>query len=264
MAKIPRRQVFYRLYPSYLSWLAKQAMPIKQPPVNINLADRQVAIMPKPRRNLQATAEETMTPPASLTETQSVARVQQAAGNNLYRVELPDTKVLLVELPARFRSAIWIKRGGFVLVDTGAMNERENKLDGEIINIVRNEKEWRKEKYWPKEFVQRISYADEDDSDEEESNVGKMPPSDSEDDAGKDVPSVLLRSPQGILEDWVHADRIGRENSRQDKSWCHSRRDLLQPAGRGKQDKNVSSPTKRQFTVHLKKNCLVNSNARER
>lgn len=89
-----------------------------------------------------------MTPPASLTETQSVARVQQAAGNNLYRVELPDTKVLLVELPARFRSTIWIKRGGFVLVDMGAMNERENKLDGEIINIVRNEKEWRKEKYW--------------------------------------------------------------------------------------------------------------------
>ncbi|KAI4761006.1 putative eukaryotic translation initiation factor eIF1a-like protein [Aureobasidium sp. EXF-3400] len=137
--------------------------------------------MPKPRRNLQATAEETMTPPPSLTSTQSVARVQQAAGNNLYRIELPDTKVLLVELPARFRSTIWIKRGGFVLVDTGAMNERENKLDGEIINVVRNEKEWRKQGYWPKEFVQRISYADEDDSDEEESNAGKMPPSDSED-----------------------------------------------------------------------------------
>jgi hypothetical protein len=34
----------------------------------------------------------------------------------------------------------------------------------------------------PKEFVQRISYQDEDDSDEEESNAGKMPPSsDSED-----------------------------------------------------------------------------------
>jgi hypothetical protein len=29
-------------------------------------------------------------------------------------------------------------------------------------------------------------------------------------------------------------------------------------------ERNVSSPTKRQFTVHLKKNCLVNSNARER
>lgn len=146
--------------------------------------------MPKPRRNLQATAEETMTPPPSLTSTQSLARVLQAAGNNLYRVELPSSstlsssdasKTLLVELPARFRSTIWIKRGGFVLVDTAAAAERENKLDGEIVNVVRNEKEWRKEKYWPKEFVQRISYADEDDSDEEESNVGRMPPSDSED-----------------------------------------------------------------------------------
>lgn len=151
--------------------------------------------MPKPRRNLQATAEETMTPPPSLTSTQSLARVLQAAGNNLYRVELPasstlasetsktetTSKTLLVELPARFRSTIWIKRGGFVLVDTAAAGERENKLDGEIVNVVRNEKEWRKEKYWPNEFVQRISYADEDDSDEEESNVGRMPPSDSED-----------------------------------------------------------------------------------
>jgi hypothetical protein len=39
-----------------------------------------------------------------------------------------------------------------------------------------------KRKHRPKEFVQRISYQDEDDSDEEESNAGKMPPSsDSED-----------------------------------------------------------------------------------
>jgi probable RNA-binding protein EIF1AD len=115
------------------------------------------AKMPKPRRNLQATAEETMTPPPSLTSTQSIARVLQAAGNNLYRVELPedstkalssDSKVLLVELPARFRSTIWIKRGGFVLIDVDAMKERENKLDGEIVNVVRNEKEWRKQSYW--------------------------------------------------------------------------------------------------------------------
>jgi probable RNA-binding protein EIF1AD len=111
------------------------------------------AKMPKPRRNLQATAEETMTPPPSLTSTQSIARVLQAAGNNLYRVELPEdsTKALLLDskaLPARFRSTIWIKRGGFVLIDVDAMKERENKLDGEIVNVVRNEKEWRKQSYW--------------------------------------------------------------------------------------------------------------------
>jgi probable RNA-binding protein EIF1AD len=139
--------------------------------------------MPKPRRNLQATAEETTTPPQTLTAHQSVARVLQAAGNNLYRVTLPNsTKIYLVELPARFRSAIWIKRGGYVLVDLQAMTRRENKLDGEIVNVVRNEKEWRKEKYWPEEFGVRAAYVvDEDeDDDEDESRVGKMPPSDSE------------------------------------------------------------------------------------
>ena len=89
--------------------------------------------MPKPRRNLLATAEETLTPPADLTPSQKIARVKTAAGNNLYHVELPDGKTLLVELPARFRSTIWIKRGGFVLVDTSTMADRDNKLDGEKV-----------------------------------------------------------------------------------------------------------------------------------
>ncbi|GAB7350797.1 hypothetical protein MBLNU459_g1336t1 [Dothideomycetes sp. NU459] len=135
--------------------------------------------MGKPRRNLLATAEETMTPPAALAESQSIARLSVAAGNNLYRVELPSTKVLLVELPARFRSTFWIKRGSYLLVDTSAMADRDNKLDGEIVNVVRNEKDWRKMPYWPSEFPpQKNAY--EEDSDEEESNVGKMPPLDSD------------------------------------------------------------------------------------
>lgn len=104
--------------------------------------------MGKPRRNLLATSEETMTPPTTLPESQSIARLSAAAGNNLYRVELPSTKVLLVELPARFRSTFWIKRGSYLLVDTFAMADRDNKLDGEIVNVVRNEKDWRKMAYW--------------------------------------------------------------------------------------------------------------------
>lgn len=90
-----------------------------------------------------------------------------------------------------------MKRGGFVLVDFEA-GERQNKIEGEIVNVVREEKEWRKRAYWyvdleilwgtfgggwligcrPKEFVKRVV---EEDEDEEESTVGKMPPSDSED-----------------------------------------------------------------------------------
>jgi probable RNA-binding protein EIF1AD len=104
--------------------------------------------MGRPKRNLLATAEETLTPPGMLAEGESIARIVKAAGNNLYNAELPSNQSVLVELPARFRSTIWIKRGSFVLVDTTALADRENKLDGEIINVVRDERAWRKQKYW--------------------------------------------------------------------------------------------------------------------
>jgi probable RNA-binding protein EIF1AD len=35
-----------------------------------------------------------------------------------------------------------------VLVDTLGDDARENKLGGEIVNVVREEKEWRKASYW--------------------------------------------------------------------------------------------------------------------
>ncbi len=104
--------------------------------------------MGRPKRDLLATAQETSTPPATLSDDQSIARVLKVEGNNLYSVDLPSGKSILVELPSRFRSTIWIKRGGFVLVDTRAFDGRDNKLDGEIVNVVRDEKQWRKEIYW--------------------------------------------------------------------------------------------------------------------
>lgn len=105
--------------------------------------------MPRPRRTVLATAEDTLNPPLALGGGHAIARVKKAEGKNLYSVELPSAKAsLLVELPARFRSTIWIKNGGYVVVDTAAFGDRENKLDGEIINVVRDEKQWRKQAYW--------------------------------------------------------------------------------------------------------------------
>ena len=105
--------------------------------------------MGKPKRNLLATAEQTLSPPAELSEGHAIARVQKIEGNNLYIVDLPTGQdPLLVEMPSRFRSQIWIKRGGFVVVDTAAFEGRSNKLDGEIVNVVRDEKQWRKQGYW--------------------------------------------------------------------------------------------------------------------
>lgn len=107
--------------------------------------------MPRPKRNVLATAAETLSPPPTLPAGHVIARIVKAAGKNLYAVDLPgggggDTA--LVEMPARFRSTIWVKRGSFVVVDTNAYAERENKLGGEIANVVRDEKQWRRESYW--------------------------------------------------------------------------------------------------------------------
>lgn len=138
--------------------------------------------MGPPRRKLQETVEATLTPPDSLASSQSIARVIKAEGNNLYSVELPSAQRLLVELPARFRSTIWLRRGGFVVVDTEALADRDNKLDGEIVNVVRDERQWRRESYWPEEFVKRLTAMGMES--QEQSTVGKMPPL-GEDEGGK-------------------------------------------------------------------------------
>ena len=142
--------------------------------------------MPPPRRILQATVEETLTPPATLTPTQHIARTIKAEGNNLYSVEAPAGKQLLVELSPRFRSSIWLRRGGYVLVDTDrkVFGERDNKIDGEIVNVVREEKRWRKLSYWPAEFAKKR--VEETGSDGDDSRVGRMPSSDEESLADED------------------------------------------------------------------------------
>jgi len=104
--------------------------------------------MPRPKRNILAAAAVTSTPPDLLSEGQSLARVIKAVGNSIFLVEQPGGKELTVELSAHFRSVLWIKRGSYVLVDTLALAERNNKLDGEIVNIVRDERAWRKMNYW--------------------------------------------------------------------------------------------------------------------
>ncbi|ORY62894.1 uncharacterized protein BCR38DRAFT_345447 [Pseudomassariella vexata] len=132
--------------------------------------------MGRPKRDIRAAAEESTTPPDELAANQSLARVIKAEGNSLYSCSLPDSRTVLVELAARFRSTIWIRRAGYVLVDLTPIKEVKGKVEGEIVNVVREEREWRKKSYWPKEFTKTTHY-DEEDSD---SNVGKMPPSDSE------------------------------------------------------------------------------------
>lgn len=137
--------------------------------------------MVRPKRQVLATYAESSAPPDDLGEDHIIARVIKGEGNNLFRVQEPKGKPLLVELPSQFRSTFFLRRGGFVVVNLAAFAERDNKLDGEIVNLVREEKAWRKQTYWPEEFAKK-QYEDSEDESEEESNGGKMPPSDSEED----------------------------------------------------------------------------------
>ncbi len=102
---------------------------------------------PNSKRSAFAAAEEASNPPSALTATQFIARVVKTEGTNLYTCALPDQKTVLVELPSRFRNTIWIKRGGYVVIDTKEADARP-KINGEIINVVRDERTWRKESYW--------------------------------------------------------------------------------------------------------------------
>lgn len=109
------------------------------------------ATMGKPKRaHVQAAAQMSATPPDELTESQFIARVVKAGGNNKWTCELPNKKPILVELDSLFRNTVFIRRGGYVLVDLASADERtkSSRVVGEIINVVREEREWRKQPYW--------------------------------------------------------------------------------------------------------------------
>jgi probable RNA-binding protein EIF1AD len=123
-----------------------------------------------PSKNQQQEPDE---PPAQLSATQFIAKVVKVHGNALYTVELSEAKQVMVELPVRFRKAVWVRRGGFVLVDTDGYVE--GKVQGKIEEVIIDERAWRKTNYWwgvrgnrangrPQEFT---SHSESEDSDEE-------------------------------------------------------------------------------------------------
>jgi len=104
--------------------------------------------MGRPKRQVLADAVEATSPPTALGENHLLAKVIKGEGNNLFTVSLPSQEILLVELRSTLRNTFWMKRGSFVVVDTAALAERDNKLGGEIAMVVMDEKSWRKMSYW--------------------------------------------------------------------------------------------------------------------
>lgn len=71
--------------------------------------------------------------------------------------------------------------------DRKVFGERQNKIGGEIVNVVGEEKRWRKASYWPSEFTKKVDPTGKEE--EEQSMVGQMPSSvdDSSEDGNENV-----------------------------------------------------------------------------
>jgi probable RNA-binding protein EIF1AD len=115
------------------------------------------------KRALSALDELTSVPPDSpLPPSQVIGRIVQGQGKNLFTCTLPSGEQILAELASIFRGTAWLRRGGYVLIDRAAFDERDNKIGGQVINVVRNERDWRKMDYWHvfsfNEMAKRISH----------------------------------------------------------------------------------------------------------
>lgn len=123
-------------------------------------------------------------PPVELTVSQQIGKVETINGNNIYTVILPEheskgtsdkgTTSKLVELPSKFRNSMWIRRGGYVLVDLSAFEARENKLAGEIVTVIHDEKSWRKMEYWPEAFQIAVAGQATEDQEDEGSDTDSL------------------------------------------------------------------------------------------
>lgn len=84
---------------------------------------------------------------------QSVARVVQACGENIYEVEIDGGERCLYQLPKRLRHVAFIRRGCYVFVRNDA-TRGPGKICGDVEAVVLNRfiNELRKEPFWPSYF----------------------------------------------------------------------------------------------------------------
>ncbi|KXZ47675.1 hypothetical protein GPECTOR_33g557 [Gonium pectorale] len=105
---------------------------------------------------------------------QAIVRALGSRGSNLIEVEFPDGRQTLVLMPAKFNKKLWVKRGGFLLVENSEAAEGDTKVTGSILSILYDDqiKQLRKMPgVWPEAFESKEGKASLEDM---------MPPSGSD------------------------------------------------------------------------------------
>ncbi|KAI8471821.1 MAG: hypothetical protein J3K34DRAFT_520188 [Monoraphidium minutum] len=122
---------------------------------------------------------------------ESIVRALGARGGNIVEVEHPDGRATLVLMPARFNKKLWVRRGGFLIIDESAeaQEDASSRVTGTIVSVLYDEHVRKLQKLpgvWPPEFQAGSSKAaavaaeeeeeeeDEDDEGEEEGGAPEL------------------------------------------------------------------------------------------
>ena len=141
---------------------------------------------------LQQTLQGDINPPG---EGQHIVMAIGSRGGNQIEVEYPDGRRTLCLLPARFHKKVWIKRGGYLIIQV-ADDVTDAAITGQIEHVLNHQqvKSLKKLKdVWPEEFTDRenievrnglpnaeganmpLSSSDDDDDDDEDEDAD-LPP----------------------------------------------------------------------------------------
>ncbi|KAI1311287.1 putative RNA-binding protein eif1ad [Mortierella claussenii] len=105
-----------------------------------------------------------------LEEGQRFARVLGTRGKNVHEVQYDSGEELLVNLPPKFRSLVWVKRGSYVVIQS-AEEEDKTKVAGDIVAVLFPDhiKQYKQRGIWPfEDQFSSMSNAVVDGSEDEE------------------------------------------------------------------------------------------------
>ncbi|KAG2489844.1 hypothetical protein HYH03_011647 [Edaphochlamys debaryana] len=111
---------------------------------------------------------------------QSIVRALGSRGSNLIEVEFPDGRQTLVMMPAKFNKKLWVKRGGFLLIEASEEAQQDTKVTGTIVGVLYDDQIKQLSKMpgvWPAEFSTREGKGTLEDM---------MPPPESDEEGGQD------------------------------------------------------------------------------
>lgn len=123
-----------------------------------------------------------------LAEGQAIVRALGSRGSNIVEVEYPNGRQTLVIMPAKFNKMLWVRRGGFLIVEDSAAAEADTatQVTGTIRTVLYSEhiKELLKlPGVWPSEFAPD---AKADAPEEGEDGVDGLGPGQAEEDSDDD------------------------------------------------------------------------------